>query len=314
MSKSILFGVDGSEFATQALVKVGGLLKNNLNLKMTLFHGDFPPDSFSYSESAKEPGALEKHWEKWRLETQKDLDHAAEALKGSGFDPQNASMVLYKRCPDPCDAMLKLALREGIETIAVARWGKSSLSRQLMGTVTYRLSQLAEKFALWVIDPRICSHNVLVSLVGAPVSRRIVDHTVRYFSHLTESKFTLMHVKPPIPPQFWQIEGTTAWDEYELQDKMVQWSRAYTDSVIEMAEDAKDKLVQAGIPRQNVVFRLEPQKKGIARDILVEMEEGDHGVLVIGRKGYKAIKEFGLGSKAYKLLVNGRAFIVCLVN
>jgi hypothetical protein len=46
----------------------------------------------------------------------------------------------------------------------------------------------------------------------------------------------------------------------------------------------------------------------------VELEEGNHGILVIGRKGYRDIKEFGLGSKASKLLVNGRAFIVCLVN
>jgi hypothetical protein len=29
----------------------------------------------------------------------------------------------------------------------------------------------------------------------------------------------------------------------------------------------------------------------IARDILVELEEGDHGILVIGRKGYKDIKD-----------------------
>jgi hypothetical protein len=46
----------------------------------------------------------------------------------------------------------------------------------------------------------------------------------------------------------------------------------------------------------------------------VELEEGDHGILVIGRKGYRDIKEFGLGSKAKKLLVNGRAFVICLVN
>ena len=81
-----------------------------------------------------------------------------------------------------------------------------------------------------------------------------------------------------------------------------------------MANDAKKKLIEAGVPEQNVVFKLEPQKKGIARDIVVELEEGNHGILVLGRKGYKDIKEFGLGSKANKLLINGRAFIVCLVN
>jgi len=36
--------------------------------------------------------------------------------------------------------------------------------------------------------------------------------------------------------------------------------------------------------------------------------------LVAGRKGSKDKKEFGLGSKAYKLLCANRAFVVCLVN
>ena len=63
-----------------------------------------------------------------------------------------------------------------------------------------------------------------------------------------------------------------------------------------------------------MVFKFEPQNKGIARDILVEMEKGNHGILVIGRRGYKDIKEFGIGSKANKLLISGRAFVICLVN
>lgn len=56
------------------------------------------------------------------------------------------------------------------------------------------------------------------------------------------------------------------------------------------------------------------QEIGIARDILTELESGDNGILVVGRKGSKDIKEFGLGSKAYKLLCAAKAFTVCLVN
>jgi nucleotide-binding universal stress UspA family protein len=313
--KSILFGIDDSDFARQALTKAGGLLKNCNDLKMTLFHGASIPDFSIYPESiAQEPEAIEKQLDQWGIKSQRVLEKAAEALKASGFDPDNTASILDKKSIDPSGAMLKLAGQEGIETIAVARWGKSSISRQVMGSVTYRLSHLADDVALWVIDPRISSHNVLMGLVGAPVSRRVVDYMVRYFSHLKESKFTLMHVIPPIPPQYWEFGGITALDSHEQKEKLEQWTRAYTSNVQEIAYDAKNKLVQAGIPEQNVVFKFEPQKKGIARDILGELEKGDHGILVFGRKGYKAIKEFGLGSKAYKLLILSRAFIVCLVK
>jgi len=313
--KSVLVGIDDSDFARQALLGIGGLLKNSKNLKMTLFHCASEPDFSLFSESiGQDPDAVEKHRERWGLKAQKVLEQAREALAESGFDPNKTSTIFDKKCSDPSDAMLKTAGHEGIETLAVARWGKATVSRQVIGSVTYRLSQLADNLALWVIDPRICSHNVLVGLVGAPVSRRVVDHTVRYFSHLKESKFTFMHVAPPMPPQYWESEDITAIEGHEKQEKIVQWLKEYTDRVKEVADDAKIKLVEAGVPEQNVFFKLEPQKKGIARDILVELEEGNHGILVIGRKGYKDIKEFGLGSKANKLLVNGRAFIVCLVN
>ena len=202
--KSVLVGIDDSDFAQQVLLGIGGLLKNSKNLKMTLFHCVSEPDFSLFSESiGQDPDAVEKHRERWGLKAQKVLEKAREALAESGFDPNKTSTIFDKKGSDPSDAMLKTAGHEGIETLAVARWGKATVSRQVIGSVTYRLSQLADNLALWVIDPRICSPNVLVGLVGAPVSRRVVDHTVRYFSHLKESKFTFMHVAPPMPPQYW---------------------------------------------------------------------------------------------------------------
>jgi nucleotide-binding universal stress UspA family protein len=313
--KSVLFGIDGSDLAMQALLEIGGLLKNSKNLKMTIFHGSSEPDFSLFSESiSQNPDAIEKHRKRWTLEAQKLMERAKKALMESGFDPDMMSTIFEKKCNDPSEFMLRLAGHEGMETLAVSRWGKTTVSRQVIGSVPYRLSQLADDLTLWVIDPRICSHNVLVGLVGAPISQRVVDYTVRYFSHLRESRFTFIHVMPPIPPQCWDYEGITDIEWYEKQKKIVMWLKGYTDRVKEVANDAKKKLIKAGVPEQNVVLKLEPQKKGIARDIVVELEEGNHGILVIGRKGYRDIKEFGLGSKANKLLINGRAFIVCLVN
>ena len=313
--KSVLFGIGDSDFARQALLGIGGLLKDSKNLKMTVFHGAAEPDCSLFTESiGQDPDAIEKYRERWTLKGQKILEQARETLTESGFDPQETSTIFDKNCSDPADAMLKMAAHEGIETLAVARWGKTTVSRKVIGSVTYRLSQLANDQALWVIDPRICSHNVLVGLVGAPVSQRVVDYLVRYFSHLKESKFTFFHVIPPIPPQYWEFEGIKDLEGDKKQQKIVLWLKEYTDRVKSVAADAKKKLMEAGVPEKNVMFKFEPQKKGIARDILMEMEEGNHGILVIGRRGYKGIKEFGIGSKANKLLISGRAFVICLVN
>jgi nucleotide-binding universal stress UspA family protein len=313
--KSVLFGIDDSDFARQTLSVVGGLEKPCSDLKMTLFHGASAPDFSLLSKwTGKGSGAAEEHEKLWFSEAEKVLERAKDTLRESGFDPERMSAVFEKNCADPAGAMLNLARAQGIETIAVSRWGKRSVSRQIIGSVTYRLTQLADDRTLWVIDPRIRCCNVLIGLVGAPISRRIVDHAVRYFSHLKESRFTLFHVVPPVPPQCFCAGGPLDVAGDEGHKKLTGWLREYTDSVKAATNEARKTITSAGVPEKNVVFKLQPQKSGIARDILVELEEGDHGILVIGRRGFKDIREFGLGSKANKLLINSRAFIVCLVS
>ena len=316
IEKNVLFGIDDSDFAWLALVGIGGLLRNSRDIKMTLFHGATGPNlPLLLKVLNLSPEATEKHQKLWSLEAQKVLERAKEGLTESGFDSDMVSSIFEKKCNDPAGAMLKLADSEGIETLAVARWGKETVSRQVMGSVTYRLAQMADNLALWVIEPRICYHNVLVGLVEAPISHRVVDHAARYFSHLRESRFTLFHVIPPEPPQCWNSAGIIDKEgPEEHQKKIAGWLKEYTERVREIANEAKERLIIAGVPEQNVVFKFQRQEKGIARDILAELELGNNGILVIGRKGSKDIREFGLGSKANKLLHTARAFVVCLVS
>lgn len=313
--KNILFGIDGSDFAMQALVAVGELLQTSQNLKMSVFHGASDPNfallTKLFGEDAE---AAEKHKERWISNAQQVLESAAAAARGCGLAPERLSTLFEERCNDPAGAILSRADAQDIETIAVARWGKATVSRQVIGSVTYRLAHLSNQHTLWVIDPRIGSRDVLVGLVGAPISRRVLDYTVRYFGHLGQSRFTFFHVVPPVPPQFWGAEGMGASEETDMRQKVAAWLQEYTEKVKAIAKDAKQALIAAGIPEQNIAFKFQPQKRGIARDILMEMEEGNHGILVIGRKGFKDIQEFGLGSKASKVLIAGRAFILCLVH
>lgn len=314
-TRGVLFGIDRSDFARQALTRVADLVKGCPQLRFTLFHGAQEPD-FSMLSEADRPDrdGIQKHRRQWEAHAHNLLEAARQTLTESGFDAGALSTVFDPNCIDPSAALVRLAGQKGIDTVAVARWGRATVSRQVIGSATYRLSQLADDLALWVVDPRICSHNVLLGLVGAPVSQRVVDHTLRYFGHLKDSTFTLMHVTPPIPPQYWESEDMAMLEASQKRDQMVLWMKEYADKVEAVAREARKKLIDAGIPASKVVFKLVPQKRGIARDICQELEEGDHGILVVGRRGYKDIREFRLGSKAHKMLLSGRTFITCLVN
>jgi len=316
--RSILFGVDDSVFARQAMAAIGSLLKDNQNLKITIFHG---APVLELSMLSRVPHlsteVIENYQKLWSSEQGKVLERAKEVLVESGFDPEKVSTIYEEQCHNPASSMYKLAIFEDFETLALARGGAATTPKEMMGSVTYRLANLADDRVLWVVDPRFLSQDVLVTLVGADISRRVMEHTIRYFSHLKESRFTLFHVIPPVPPQLYEssywVYTPNSNDKKRLEE-MALWMEDYAKEVEKIANEGKKILIREGVPEGNVVIKLQAQQKGIARDILTELEEGRYGILVLGRKGFKDIKQFGLGSKANKLLHTAQAHLICLIN
>ncbi|MEJ2724665.1 MAG: universal stress protein [Deltaproteobacteria bacterium] len=316
MVQKILFGVDDSNFAIEALAAAGSLVKSSKSLKIILFHGIPDPNiSFLSRVLHLSPESLEKYRELSVLEEQRALDRAKELLIASGVGADRIGTLLEEKCNDVAEGMLKSATSEGFETLALARWGATTVGRQVMGSVTYRLAQMADNLPLWIVDPRIPFRDVLVTLVGAPISHRVMDHAVRYFAHLKESRFTFFHVIPPLPPRYWDYSRSLKREELqEIQEEMDDLMKEYTAQVENVMHEGKERLVDAGVPTENVVFKVQAQERGIARDILAELEQGRYGVLLTGRKGSRDISGFGLGSKANKLLHGARALVICLVN
>ena len=315
--KKVLFGVDSSEFARGAVAAAAKLFKDNEHLKMTIFHGIPEPDPSHIFEPSLSPEEVERHLQLWSQERQKVIRLAKEAAIDAGFHPDRVNTSYEEKCKDPVISMINLANKEDFQAIALARWGTRSLAQKVMGHVTYKLMNMAYHLPLWMIDPRIPSHEVLVTIVGAEISHRVVDHTIQYFSHLKESKFTLFHVIPPVAPE---LHTSSYWDIIrdlsggEKQENMANRMVEYLDKAKTIAQEGKERLVSAGIPEENVVVKFQAQKEGIARDILKELEEGNHGILLLGRKGVKDISQFGLGSKANKLVHYARVLMICLVN
>jgi nucleotide-binding universal stress UspA family protein len=315
--QKILFGVDNSLFSRDAVATTGILLKDKENLKITLFHSILEPKIPFLEKLRLSPETLESYLELWSIEEQMAVQRSRKAMIDGGFDPAKVEAVYEEKCKDPAISLLNHANREGFDTIALARWGDTIPEQQSMGTITYKLISMAYYLSVWTIDPRISYRDVLVTIVGADISRRVTDHAIRYFAHLKDSRFTLFHVIPPVPPQ---LHTSSYWDYVrdmsgeDRQEEMARRMKDYSDTVEKIAEEGKARLIEAGIPEQNVVIKSQAQREGIARDILVELEEGHYGILVIGRKGFRNISQFGLGSKANKLLHAARTFVTSLVN
>ncbi|UCG11937.1 MAG: universal stress protein [Deltaproteobacteria bacterium] len=316
MEEKILFGVDHSESARQAVTAAGALLKDREGCRITLFYGAPDPHIPSlYKMFRHTPAAVEECRKVLNLQEHRVLEKAEAALIGSGFDAVRVTIRGEGKCHDPADALLKLAAAGDSDTIGLARSSTSRLERMLLGSVTYRLVHCADEKAIWVIDPSIASHDVLVALGGAAVGRRLLEHVVRYFAHLRESRFTFFHVVPPLPPQYWDnARILSALERKARQEEIACWIKENADKVREIADEGKERLVKAGVREENVSFKVQTVERGMVRDILAELAEGHYGILVMGRRDSRKKGPFRLSSKANKLLHTGHDAMICLVN
>lgn len=313
---NLLLGVDDSEAAREAVAATALLLGARQDLRVTIFHGAPDPDRTSLAKLLRlSPEDLEQYLRIVHHQKLECLEQARMVVMQGGLAGQNVAIRCEPRCPDPARGLLKFAAAGGFDTIALARSRAPRPERLLLGSVPYRLVHLAEEKAVWVIDGPLASRDVLVTLVGAPISRRVMEYTLRYFSHLRESRFTLFHVIPPAPPIDWGDPRTMSrFGEAEREAAKSRWMKEYSARVEAIAAEGKEKLLAAGVPEENIAVKVQPTRKGMARDILVEFAWGNYGILLMGRKGSKDISQLELGSNALKVLENASACAVCLVS
>lgn len=153
--------------------------------------------------------------------------------------------------------------------------------------------------------------KILVAFDDSENAMRGVEFVTKSFT--PNHKITLFSVIPDTTAacEIFSPELTTYFlSQRELfcsmQDKKIEL-------VTEAMEKARQLLIKAGFPESNISTRTEPQKKGVARDIIDEAASG-YDMIVIGRRGLSAIKEFFLGSVSQKVIHSAGDISVVLVG
>lgn len=128
------------------------------------------------------------------------------------------------------------------------------------------------------------------------------DHKVTLFSVIPDTAAACEMFSPELTTYFLSQREVFC----SMQDKK-------TELINEAQSRAKELLLKAGFPEDNISARVVPQKRGVARDIIDEAETG-YDIIVIGRRGLSAIKEFLLGSVSQKVIHSAGEISVVLVG
>ena len=315
MPKKILFGVDGSDRAFQALQNLGSLL-GPADVRWHLFYAAPESSLFQPGELSTLSGEPQQWKKAQENQAQAILDRAADLLSKLGFTRTRIETELGSKSANAAQGILAASERQPPDAIALARKGQSAVKRFFLGSTTAMVCQYAENLPVWVVGKApLTPPRLLAAVDESPYAERVVVHIGESFGKLPGARVTLFHVISAKPPGYWDDGHILDETERSERQRVVQnWRAAYEKNTEDLFLKAKACLTGAGMPERDIIVKHQTMVEGIARDILAEAREGGYNILAFGRRGSSAIKEFTLGSRAAKMLHNPFDCTLILVN
>ncbi len=155
------------------------------------------------------------------------------------------------------------------------------------------------------------TQNILIAVDDSENAIRAVELVAKQFRN--QNKVTLFNVamdtaalcnlnSPELTPYFKSQQSSFCL----LEDKK-------KDLVGEALTKAKDILKSNGFSDDKIQVKIQPQKNGVAKDILDEAQSG-YDLVVMGRNGKSGVKEFFLGSTPLKVFNHSQNISVMVVG
>jgi nucleotide-binding universal stress UspA family protein len=315
MSRKFLFAVDDSDNTLQALKNFAELFLES-DITLQLFHA-VPDSSLLYPGELSTLSGEVSEWEKVQeRQAQRVLDKAVELLLEVGYKRPRLESERTLKSVDTAQNILTVCEGNKCAAIVLARKGRSSVKRFLLGSTTAKICQYSEAQPVWVIGtPQLKPPNILAALDDSDYAERILDHLAQYFAPFAETRITLFHVMPAKPPEFWDDGHILDEGERSERDALVaKWRSSHEERMESIFAKAKEIFTSAGMDEKQITNLFPTRMRGIARDIIAEASRGDYNILAFGRRGLSAISDFNLGSRAAKMLQSARDCSLIVVN
>jgi nucleotide-binding universal stress UspA family protein len=157
--------------------------------------------------------------------------------------------------------------------------------------------------------------RLLIPVDGSAGSRRAVAYVAETFDHRPDVSIVLLHILPKLPPALWD-DGHILTDS-ELREREVTveaWEGQQEKPWESIINEARERLLQGGVPPEALSIKYLPTYSDIATDILDEAELERCSTIVIGRHGTSGGKKFLLGSVSKKVANQAKGIAVTIVD
>lgn len=310
-SNRVLIPVDGSKQSLAAVRYVGSILKPK-NMKVVFFYVDSElPESFW--DLGKNPDfrsklAPVKAWAAQRKQLVNDaMNKAVKILINSGFPAEALSTKIQGRKIGIARDILQEANKKDYKAIIVGRTGMSNAKEIVLGSVANKLIGNLVNMPLVVIGGKPNTKKFLIAFDGSKGSMKCVA-IVGAMLNSTDSEIMICHVIRSLG-----IEQQSL-SEIPIAKMEKDWNEANIKKIKPAMEEAKKKLISAGIDPSKISEKILTDKASRAVSIITEAKEGGYGTIVLGRRGLSATQEYFIGRVSRKILHMAKKFAVWVVD
>jgi nucleotide-binding universal stress UspA family protein len=143
------------------------------------------------------------------------------------------------------------------------------------------------------------AQKILIALDDSQNAARAAEYVAKSFTK--DSQVTIFSVLPDTAALCEMNSPSLTRHFKEQQAQFCHLEDQKKELIKKAQEKARDALVHEGFKADNIQLKAQTRKKGVARDIINEAENG-YDAVVLGRRGISGIKEFFLGSVSQKVV------------
>jgi nucleotide-binding universal stress UspA family protein len=305
----VLVSIDGSEQSLAAVRYIGGVLKPE-KTKIVMFHIDPAiPESLWDLEKSPEFRSKLTPVKAWAAQKKKYIDDAmikaGKILNKNGFPKDDVSVRIQTRKTGIARDILREACSGEYKMVVVGRTGINKFKDLVLGSVANKLIGSLMNIPLVVVGGRPNTDRFIIAFDGSKASMRSVSSVASILDN-AESQIMICHVIRSIGIEKFAPNGFS-FPEFD-------WTEMCVKKIKPAIEEAKRKLVSAGLDSEKIFGKILTEKPSRAGAIIAEAKAGGFGTIVVGRRGLSEVEEFFIGRVSRKVLHMAKKMAVWVVN
>ncbi|MEJ2670685.1 MAG: universal stress protein [Deltaproteobacteria bacterium] len=157
--------------------------------------------------------------------------------------------------------------------------------------------------------------KLLIPVDGSTGSRHAIEYIAETYGHMPGVRIVLLHILPKLPPSMWDDGHILNEAEHREREAAIEaWEEQEEKPWESIINEAREILLQGGVPAEALSVKYQPTYSDTADDILDEAVLEDCSTIVIGRHGTTGARKLFMGSVSQKVVNHAKGIAVTIVD